>query len=194
MLKRALDHRREERTEEVRDVHNGASAKGADDNEGPGQGQITEEARGAEGEGRSTTTDAVDGAAALGPALVAEKLCWNCGTPGKESNLCTCRGCRKVGQEKKFFANSTYITLNITNFSRPSTATRSAKLRTGRSMGGSAGRRRRGDRGGKRPGNVVVRSTRGVMVLKGRGDWRILRGSTSMKWIEFIISFNRVSF
>ena len=100
MVKRALDHRREERTEEVRDVHDGASAKGADDNEGPGQGQITEEARGAEGEGRSTTTDAVDGAAALDPALVGEKLCWNCGTQGKESNLCTCRGCRKVGIKK----------------------------------------------------------------------------------------------
>ena len=91
MVKSALDHRREERTDQVRDVHDGASAKRADDNEGPGQGQITEEARGAEGEGRSTTTDAV--------ALVAKKLCWNCGTQGKESNLCTCRGCRKVGQQ-----------------------------------------------------------------------------------------------
>merc|ERR1712013_976585 len=101
MVKGALDHRREDRTEEVRDVEEGASAKRADDNEGPGQGQITEEARGVEGEGRSTTTDAVDGAAALGPALVAEKLCWNCGTPGKESNLCTCRGCRKTTKRRQ---------------------------------------------------------------------------------------------
>ena len=116
MLKRALDHRREERTEEVRDVHDGASAKGADDNEGPGQGQITEEARGAEGEGRSTTTDAVDGAAALDPALVGEKLCWNCGTQGKESNLCTCMGCRKVGQQQKFIANSTIYHLKYHQF------------------------------------------------------------------------------
>ena len=77
-----------------------------------------------------------------------------------------------------------------TIFSRPSTAMTSARLRTGRSTGGSAGRRRRRDRGGKRPGNVVVRSTRGVMVLKGRGDWRILTVSASMKWTEFIISFN----
>ena len=96
MVKRALDHRREERTEEVRDVEEGASAKRADDNDGPGQGQITEEAGGAEGERRSTTTDAVDGAAALDPALVGESSCWNCGTPGKD--LCTCKGCRKVGQ------------------------------------------------------------------------------------------------
>ena len=74
----------------------------------------------------------------------------------------------------------------------------SARLRTGRSTGGSAGRRRRRDRGGKRPGNVVVRSTRGEMVvlkvLMGRGDWRILTGSTSMKWTEFTISLNRVSY
>ena len=81
-----------------------------------------------------------------------------------------------------------------TIFSRPSTATTSARLRTGRSIGGSAGRRRRRDRGGKRPGNVAVRSTRRQMVvLKGREDWRILAGSTSMKWTDFIISFNRVS-
>ena len=74
----------------------------------------------------------------------------------------------------------------------------SARLKTGRSIGGSAGRRRRRDRGGKRPGNVAVRSTRAEMVvlkvLKGRGGWRILTGSTSMKLTEFIISFNRVSF
>ena len=84
-----------------------------------------------------------------------------------------------------------------TIFSRPTTATRSARLRTGRSTGGSAGRRRRRDRGGKRPGNVAVRSTRGEMVvvmgLMGRGDWRILTASTSMKWTDFIIIFNRVS-
>ena len=116
MVKSALDHRREERTDQVRDVHDGASAKRADDNDGPGQGQITEEAGGAEGEGRSTTTDAVDGAAALDPALVAEKLCWNCGTQGKESNLCTCRGCRKVGHQKYSLPIAQYITLNITNF------------------------------------------------------------------------------
>ena len=116
MVKRALDHRREERTEEVRDVEEGASAKRADDNDGPGQGQITEEAGGAEGERRSTTTDAVDGAAALDPALVAEKLCWNCGTQGKENNLCTCRGCRKVGHQKYSLPIAQYITLNITNF------------------------------------------------------------------------------
>ena len=66
-------------------------------------------------------------------------------------------------------------------------------MRTGRSIGGSAGRRRRRDRGGKRPGNVAVRSTKVVlMVLMGRGDWRILTASTSMKWTDFIISFNRV--
>ena len=71
----------------------------------------------------------------------------------------------------------------------------SARLRTGRSIGGSAGRRRRRDRGGKRPGDVAVRSTRGEkVVLKGRGGWRILTGSTSMKWTEFTISLNRVSF
>ena len=70
----------------------------------------------------------------------------------------------------------------------------SARLRTGRSIGGSAGRRRRRDRGGKRPGNVAVRSTRAEMVvlmgLMGRGDWRILTASASMKWTELIISFN----
>ena len=85
-----------------------------------------------------------------------------------------------------------------TIFSRPSTATTSARLRTGRSTGGSAGRRRRRDRGGRRPGNVAVRSTRGEMVmlkgLMGRGGWRILTGSTSMKLTEFIISFNIFSF
>ena len=80
-------------------------------------------------------------------------------------------------------------------FSRPSTATTSARLRTGRSTGGSAGRRRRRDRGGRRPGNVAVRSTRGEMVvLMGRVGWRILTGSTSMKLTEFIISFNIFSF
>ena len=42
---------------------------------------------------------------------------------------------------------------------------------------------------------MAVRSTRGEkVVLKGRGGWRILTGSTSMKLTEFIISFNRVSF
>ena len=70
----------------------------------------------------------------------------------------------------------------------------SARLRTGRSIGGSAGRRRRRDRGGKRPGDVAVRSTRGEkVVLMGRGDWRILTSSTSVKLTEFIFSFNRVS-
>ena len=100
MVKRALDHRREERTEEVQEVEEGTGAKKADDDDGPGQGEIAEEARGAEAEGdrRRMTTDAVDGAAALDPAMVGENLCWNCGTPGKEGNLCTCKGCRKVGQ------------------------------------------------------------------------------------------------
>ena len=41
----------------------------------------------------------------------------------------------------------------------------SARLRTGRSTGGSAGRRRRRDRGGRRPGNVAVRSTRAEKVV-----------------------------
>ena len=45
---------------------------------------------------------------------------------------------------------------------------------------------------------MAVRSTRAEMVvlkvLKGRGGWRILRGSTSMKWTEFTISLNRVNF
>ena len=40
---------------------------------------------------------------------------------------------------------------------------------------------------------MAVRSTKVVlMVLMGRGDWRILTASTSMKWTDFIISFNRV--
>ena len=40
---------------------------------------------------------------------------------------------------------------------------------------------------------MAVRSTRGEkVVVKGRGDWRILTASTSMKWTDFIISFNRV--
>ena len=43
---------------------------------------------------------------------------------------------------------------------------------------------------------MAVRSTRGekvvLMALMGRGDWRILTASTSMKWTDFIISFNRV--
>jgi len=96
MVKRALDNRREERTEEVQKVEEGTGAKKADDDDGPGQGEITVEARDAEGESRSKTTDAVDGAAALDPALVGENLCWNCGTQGKEGNLCTCKGCRKA--------------------------------------------------------------------------------------------------
>ena len=111
MVKRALDNRREERTEEDQDVEEGTRVKGAEDDDGPGQGEIAVEARGAEGERRSKTTDAVDGAAALDPALVGENLCWNCGTQGKEGNLCTCKGCRKVGQQKIFFVDSTYITL-----------------------------------------------------------------------------------
>ena len=98
MVKRALDHRREERTEEVQEVEEGTGAKKADDDDGPGQREDTEEARDAEGERRSKTTEDVDGAAALDPALVGENSCWNCGTPGKEGNLCTCKGCRKVGQ------------------------------------------------------------------------------------------------
>ena len=98
MVKRALDHRREERAEEDQEVEEGARVKTVeDDDDGPGQGENTMEARGAEGESRSKTTDAVDGAAALDPALVGENSCWNCGTPGKEGNLCTCKGCRKVG-------------------------------------------------------------------------------------------------
>ena len=102
MVKKALDHRREERTEEVQEVEEGARTKTVEDEDGPGQGENTVEARGAdaEGESRSKTTDAVDGAAALDPALVGESSCWNCGTQGKEGNLCTCRGCRKVGQYK----------------------------------------------------------------------------------------------
>ena len=79
MVKKALDHRREERTEEVQEVEEGTGAKKADDDDGPGQGENTVEARDAEGESRSKTTDAVDGAAALDPALVVENLCWNCG-------------------------------------------------------------------------------------------------------------------
>ena len=44
---------------------------------------------------------------------------------------------------------------------------------------------------------MAVRSTRGekvvLMALMGRGDWRILTSSTSVKLTEFIFSFNRVS-
>ena len=100
MVKRALDHRREERTEEVHDVEEGTGAKKADDDDGPGQGENTEEAMDAEDESRSKTTDDVDGAAALDPALVGKNFCWNCGIQGKEGNLCTCKGCRKVGQQQ----------------------------------------------------------------------------------------------
>jgi len=96
LLDRALDNRREERTEEDQDVEEGTRVKGAEDDDGPGQGEIAVEARGAEGESRSKTTDAVDGAAALDPALVGENSCWNCGTQGKEGDLCTCKGCRKA--------------------------------------------------------------------------------------------------
>ena len=98
MVKGALDHRREERTEEVQEVEEGIRTKTVEDEDGPGQGENTVEAKDAEGERRSKTTDAVDGAAALDPALVGENLCWNCGTQGKEGDLCTCKGCRKVGQ------------------------------------------------------------------------------------------------
>jgi len=94
MVKRALDHRREERTEEVQEE--GIRTKAVEDDDGPGQGENNMEARDAEGDRRSKTTDTVDGAAALDPALVGENSCWNCGTPGKEGNLCTCRGCRKA--------------------------------------------------------------------------------------------------
>ena len=100
MVKKALDHRREERTEEVQEVEEGTRTKKADDEDGSVWGENTVEARDAEGESRSKTTDAVDGAAALDPALVGESSCWNCGTQGKEGNLCTCRGCRKVGQPR----------------------------------------------------------------------------------------------
>ena len=86
MFKRALDDRREERTEEVQEVQEGAMAKRGDDDDGSAERQITEEAR-----------EAVDGAAALNSAQVGENLCWNCGTPGEEGKLCTCKGCRKVG-------------------------------------------------------------------------------------------------
>ena len=96
MVKSALDHRREERTEEVQEDEEGIKTKTVEDDDGPGQGENTVEARDAEGERRSKTTDAVDGAAALDPALVGENSCLNCGTPGKD--LCTCKGCRKVGQ------------------------------------------------------------------------------------------------
>ena len=110
MVKRALDHRREERTEEVQEVEEGIRTKTVEDDDGPGQGENTEEARGAEGERRSKTTDTVDGAAALDPAPVGENSCWNCGTPGKEGNLCTCRGCRKVGHK-----DFQYMSLIIVN-------------------------------------------------------------------------------
>ena len=85
MVKKALDHRREERTEEVQEVEEGARAKRGDDDDGSAERQITEEAR-----------DAVDGAAALNSAQVGKNLCWNCGAPGVEGKLCTCKGCRKV--------------------------------------------------------------------------------------------------
>ena len=87
MVKKALDHRREERTEEVQEVEEGIRTKTVEDDDGPGQGENTVEARGAdaEGESRSKTTDAVDGAAALDPALVGESSCWNCGTHGKQA-------------------------------------------------------------------------------------------------------------
>ena len=98
MVKRALDHRREERTEEVQEVEEGIRTKTVEDEDGPGQGENTVEARDAEGESRSKTTDDVDGAAALDPSLVCKNFCWNCGTPGKD--LCTCKGCRKVWQIK----------------------------------------------------------------------------------------------
>ena len=116
MVKKALDHRREERTEEVQEVEEGARTKTVEDDDGPGRGEDTAEARDVEGESRSKTTDAVDGAAALDPALVGESSCWNCGTRGKEGNLCTCRGCRKVGQQKKFFVNSTIHHLKYHQF------------------------------------------------------------------------------
>ena len=100
MVKRALDHRREERTEEVQEVEEGIKTKTVEDDDGPVRGENTVEAKDAEGESRSKTTDAVDGAAALDPALVGKSSCWNCGTQGKEGNLCTCKGCRKVGQQR----------------------------------------------------------------------------------------------
>ena len=53
MVKKALDHRREERTEEVQEVEEGIKTKTVEDDEGPGQGENTMEARDAEGERRS---------------------------------------------------------------------------------------------------------------------------------------------
>ena len=93
MVEKALVNRREE----VQEVEEGARAKRGDDDDGSAERQITEEAR-----------DAVDGAAALNSAQVGKNLCWNCGTPGEEGKLCTCKGCRKVGHQR--------FTINFSHF------------------------------------------------------------------------------